>query len=167
MATILRNPGPIYSVRYDKVPLAEVANSERTFPGQVDRPERLRRDRRVRALRQAAGRRRHGQPADGRRPAAHDPLSSRSTPTQKLPEYVPQADRQRRSSSQRQDRRRCDLDRHFRYSSDTHGSMYEITPQARFPGRHRFRRLRVRHDGAEAQGVLHSEHHQPLRACRA
>jgi len=31
MATILRNPGP-YSVRYDKVPLQEVANSERTFP---------------------------------------------------------------------------------------------------------------------------------------
>ncbi len=32
MSTILRNPGPIYTVRYDKVPLAEVANSERTFP---------------------------------------------------------------------------------------------------------------------------------------
>ena len=37
MATILREPGPIYSVRYDKVPLAEVANSERTFPDRVDR----------------------------------------------------------------------------------------------------------------------------------
>jgi 6-phosphofructokinase 1 len=32
MSTILRNDPPIYSVRYDKVPLAEVANSERTFP---------------------------------------------------------------------------------------------------------------------------------------
>jgi 6-phosphofructokinase 1 len=32
MSTILRNPGTIYSVRYDKVPLPEVANSERTFP---------------------------------------------------------------------------------------------------------------------------------------
>jgi 6-phosphofructokinase 1 len=32
MSTILRQPGPLYSVRYDKVPLAEVANSERTFP---------------------------------------------------------------------------------------------------------------------------------------
>lgn len=32
MSTILRNPGPIYSVRYDKVPLTEVANSERHFP---------------------------------------------------------------------------------------------------------------------------------------
>jgi len=32
MATILRNPGAFYSVRYDRVPLSEVANSERTFP---------------------------------------------------------------------------------------------------------------------------------------
>ena len=32
MATILREPGDIYSVRYDNVPLTEVANSERTFP---------------------------------------------------------------------------------------------------------------------------------------
>lgn len=32
MATILRKPGPEYGVTYDKVPLAEVANSERFFP---------------------------------------------------------------------------------------------------------------------------------------
>ncbi|NMA42875.1 MAG: diphosphate--fructose-6-phosphate 1-phosphotransferase [Oligosphaeraceae bacterium] len=32
MSTILRDPGLIYNVRYDKVPLSEVANSERTFP---------------------------------------------------------------------------------------------------------------------------------------
>jgi 6-phosphofructokinase 1 len=32
MSTILRDPGPIYSVRYDKVPLELVANSERRFP---------------------------------------------------------------------------------------------------------------------------------------
>ncbi|MBI2441591.1 MAG: diphosphate--fructose-6-phosphate 1-phosphotransferase [Lentisphaerae bacterium] len=32
MATILRLPGRKYSVRYDKVPLEQVANSERTFP---------------------------------------------------------------------------------------------------------------------------------------
>ncbi len=32
MATILRNPGPVYHVYYDKVPLEKVANSERTFP---------------------------------------------------------------------------------------------------------------------------------------
>jgi len=32
MATILRRPGPVYSVYYDKVPLDLVANSERKFP---------------------------------------------------------------------------------------------------------------------------------------
>ena len=32
MATILRDAGPIYHVRYDKVPLEQVANSERRFP---------------------------------------------------------------------------------------------------------------------------------------
>ncbi len=32
MATILRTPGTIYHVYYDKVPLEKVANSERTFP---------------------------------------------------------------------------------------------------------------------------------------
>ena len=32
MATILRDPGAIYRVRYDKVPLELVANSERAFP---------------------------------------------------------------------------------------------------------------------------------------
>ncbi|HNR31982.1 MAG TPA: diphosphate--fructose-6-phosphate 1-phosphotransferase [Candidatus Hydrogenedentes bacterium] len=32
MATILREPGVIYNVRYDKAPLEQVANSERAFP---------------------------------------------------------------------------------------------------------------------------------------
>jgi len=32
MSTILRKPGEAYDVYYDKVPLAKVANSERTFP---------------------------------------------------------------------------------------------------------------------------------------
>ena len=32
MSTILRDPGLIYNVRYDKVPLPDVANSERMFP---------------------------------------------------------------------------------------------------------------------------------------
>jgi 6-phosphofructokinase 1 len=32
MSTILREPGTIYHVRYDKVPLEQVANSERAFP---------------------------------------------------------------------------------------------------------------------------------------
>jgi len=34
MATILREPGMIYNVRYDKVPLEKVALSERTFPSE-------------------------------------------------------------------------------------------------------------------------------------
>ena len=61
MATILREPGPIYNVRYDKVPLAKVANSERTFPADWIAAERQRRDRRFRPLRPAADRQRHGQ----------------------------------------------------------------------------------------------------------
>jgi len=32
MSTILRGPGDVYDVRYDKVPLEMVANSERRFP---------------------------------------------------------------------------------------------------------------------------------------
>jgi len=32
MATILREPGPIYSAKYDKVPLPEVAGADRQFP---------------------------------------------------------------------------------------------------------------------------------------
>jgi 6-phosphofructokinase len=41
MATILRQPGEIYSVRYDKVPLEAVANSERKFPPQWIAPSRV------------------------------------------------------------------------------------------------------------------------------
>ena len=41
MSTILREPGPIYNVRYDKVPLEEVANSERTFPQAWIAPSRI------------------------------------------------------------------------------------------------------------------------------
>ncbi|MBC7317239.1 MAG: 6-phosphofructokinase, partial [Chloroflexi bacterium] len=40
MATLLREPGPIYRVRYDKVPLEQVANSERTFPKAWITPDR-------------------------------------------------------------------------------------------------------------------------------
>ncbi len=40
MSTILRAPGRIYSVRYDKVPLPLVANSERTFPEEWIAPSR-------------------------------------------------------------------------------------------------------------------------------
>jgi 6-phosphofructokinase 1 len=40
MATILRDDGPIYRVRYDKVPLELVANSERAFPAAWIAPSR-------------------------------------------------------------------------------------------------------------------------------
>ena len=40
MSTILRDPGIIYNIRYDKVPLEEVANSERFFPKDWILPDR-------------------------------------------------------------------------------------------------------------------------------
>ncbi len=70
MSTILRDAGPIYNACFDKVPLDEVANSERAFPDGMDRPEPPRRDRRLRALRPPADRRRLAhRPADRRSPA--------------------------------------------------------------------------------------------------
>jgi len=41
MSTILRRPGPIYNVDYDKVPLEVVANSERKFPQSWIAPNRI------------------------------------------------------------------------------------------------------------------------------
>ena len=41
MATILRDPGPIYHVRYDKVALEKVALSERSFPDKWIAPNRV------------------------------------------------------------------------------------------------------------------------------
>ncbi len=41
MSTILREPGPIYNVRYDKVTLDLVANSERVFPQQWIAPNHI------------------------------------------------------------------------------------------------------------------------------
>jgi 6-phosphofructokinase 1 len=41
MSTILREPGVIYNVRYDKVPLEKVANSERTFPQEWLSPNKI------------------------------------------------------------------------------------------------------------------------------
>ena len=67
MATILRDPGPIYRVRYDKVPLDLVANSERTFPAAWIAPGGIDVTDDFRALRPAAHRRRLAQhPAGGR-----------------------------------------------------------------------------------------------------
>ena len=41
MSTILRRPGLIYNVNYDKVPLEQVANSEREFPKEWITPNRI------------------------------------------------------------------------------------------------------------------------------
>jgi 6-phosphofructokinase len=41
MATILREPGPLYNVRYERVPLEFVANSERAFPQAWIAPNRV------------------------------------------------------------------------------------------------------------------------------
>jgi 6-phosphofructokinase 1 len=95
MATILRNPGTLYSVRYDKVPLADVANSERTFPqtwiadGGVDVTDEF-----VRYARPLVGEDMISLPMiDGRQRLARlRPLFA----PQKLPAYVPQADRKKR-----------------------------------------------------------------------
>jgi 6-phosphofructokinase 1 len=92
MATILRTPGPIYSVRYDKVPLGEVANSERTFPkawiapGGCDVTDDF-----VRYAKPLLGSDMISLPViDGRqRMTRFQPIYAST----KLPRYVPQADR--------------------------------------------------------------------------
>jgi 6-phosphofructokinase len=92
MATILRQPGPVYNVDYDKVPLDLVANSERTFPQAWIAANRLDvSDEFVRYARPLIG---DGWPAipllDGRQRFARlQPLFSEK----KLPVYVPQAAR--------------------------------------------------------------------------
>jgi len=94
MATILRMPGPIYSVRYDKVPLVEVANSERTFPagwiapGGMDVTDDF-----VRYARPLIGEDMLSLPMrDGRQRLAQ---LAAIYADKKLPEYVPEADRKR------------------------------------------------------------------------
>ncbi|MEX0938196.1 MAG: diphosphate--fructose-6-phosphate 1-phosphotransferase [Pirellulales bacterium] len=92
MATILRNEGAAYSVRYDRVPLREVANSERTFPAQwiaasgVDVTDAF-----VRYCRPLVGEDMISLPMIGgrQRLARLDNLFAE----QKLPKYIPQADR--------------------------------------------------------------------------
>ena len=92
MATILRHPGSVYSVYYDKVPLAEVANSERTFPAAwiaesgCDVTDEF-----VRYAKPLVGEGLVSLPmVDGRQRLAR--LEPRYA-SQKLPPYVPQADR--------------------------------------------------------------------------
>src|SRR6187549_2113301 len=92
MSTILRVPGPIYHVRYDKVPLSEVANSERTF-----RKDWIAKsgfdvtDDFVRYAKPLVGEDMISLPLiDGRQRLARlKPIYA----TQKLPKYIPQADR--------------------------------------------------------------------------
>ncbi len=92
MATILRDPGLIYSIRYDKAPLAEVANSERTFPKQWIAPSGCDvTDDFVRYAKPLLGSDMIALPTiDGRqRMTRFQPIYAE----QKLPKYVPQADR--------------------------------------------------------------------------
>ena len=92
MSTILREPGPVYNVRYDKVPLEQVANSEREFPAHwitADGCDVT--DDFVRYARPLVGEEMVTLPMiDGRQ------RLSRLAPIfaeQRLPKYVPQADR--------------------------------------------------------------------------
>jgi ATP-dependent phosphofructokinase / diphosphate-dependent phosphofructokinase len=90
MSTILRSPGPVYSVYYDKVPLETVANSERSFPAAWITPGgRDVSDDFVRYARPLIG---DGWPSiplvDGRQRFARlEPIFA----TQQLPAYTPQA----------------------------------------------------------------------------
>ena len=92
MATILRKPGMVYDVRYDKVPLTEVANSERTFPKQWIAPSGCDvTDEFVRYAKPLVGSRMVSLPMiDGRqRMTRFQPMFAEA----RLPKYQPQADR--------------------------------------------------------------------------
>jgi ATP-dependent phosphofructokinase / diphosphate-dependent phosphofructokinase len=92
MATILREPGAVYAVRYDQVPLAEVANSERTFPPDWIAPSgRDVTDAFVRYARPLVGEDMVSLPLVGGRQRLARLLPIHAV--QKLPKYVPQADR--------------------------------------------------------------------------
>jgi 6-phosphofructokinase 1 len=92
MATILRESGPVYNVRFDKVPLEQVANSERKFPtqwvtaGGTDVTDDF-----VRYAKPLIGEGMLSLPmVDGRqRMTRFQPVYAK----QKLPPYVPEADR--------------------------------------------------------------------------
>lgn len=92
MATILREPGPIYNVRYDKAPLEMVANSERNFPAAwISKVGMDVTDDFVRYAQPLLGNDWPTVPiiAGRLRLARFKPLFAE----QKLPKYVPQADR--------------------------------------------------------------------------
>lgn len=93
MATLLREPGAIYGVRYDGVPLAEVANSERRFPKPWIAPSGYDvTDEFVRYAQPLIGEESVSLPlvAGRARLARLQPIYA----PQKLASYVPQADRQ-------------------------------------------------------------------------
>jgi len=92
MATLLRDPGPVYRVRYDAVPLQQVALSERSFPSSWIDPSGVDvTDEFLRYARPFIGDQMLTLPmVDGRaRLARLRPEFAE----QKLPPYVPQADR--------------------------------------------------------------------------
>ena len=90
MSTILREPGDDYHVRYDKVPLELVANSERSFPAPWIAPNRIDvTDDFVRYARPLIGEDWPTIPlVDGRQRFAR---LKKVFASQKLPNYVPQA----------------------------------------------------------------------------
>jgi 6-phosphofructokinase len=94
MSTILRDPGPIYRVRYDKVPLEQVANSERHLPKHWISENRIDvTDEFVRYARPLIGENWPAIPlVDGRQRFAR---LERIFAPQALSAYVPQAQRQR------------------------------------------------------------------------
>lgn len=94
MSTILRQPGSIYGVYYDKVSLTEVANSERTFPAKWIAPSGYDvTDDFLRYAKPLVGEDMISLPLiDGRqRLTRFKPIFA----NQKLPKYVPQADREK------------------------------------------------------------------------
>ena len=91
LATLLREPGPVYNVRYDKVPLEKVAGADRSFPDKWITPSGTDvTDEFVRYARPLIGDDWPSLPLfDGRlRLARLQPIFA----GQKLPTYVPQAD---------------------------------------------------------------------------
>ena len=133
MATILRQPGPSYSVRYDKVPLVDVADSQRTFPrqwiasGGCDVTDDFVR---------------YAKPLVGSDMLRLPIVDGRQRMTRFAPIYAA---------------RKLPLT-YLKLIANSDGP----PAQARLPGRNRFGRLRVRYDGTEAQGMLHSQHDQLL-----
>ena len=92
MATILREPGPVYGVRYDRVPLEQVAASERNFPADwIAKSGFDVTDEFVRYAQPLVGEDMVSLPLIGgrQRLARMQPIYA----PQKLPKYVPQADR--------------------------------------------------------------------------